>query len=69
MIGYELTLQQKKLLVGQQFAPDQYFNPVTDINGVYFIFEGEVNGHITNPEFDWVKDLEPSEYIAPIINN
>ncbi len=69
MIGYKLTIEEKELLVGKQFATDQYFNPVSDINGVYFIFEGEVNGFITVEEFNWVKTLQPSEYVPPINTN
>jgi hypothetical protein len=65
MIGYKLTLEQKNLLVGKLFAPDQYFNPVPDIDGVYFIFEGEVNGCV-NEEFIWVKELPTAEYVSPI---
>lgn len=67
MIGYKLTIEQKGLLVGQQFAPNQYFNPVPDINGVYFIFEGEVEG-CTNEQFMWVKELPQAEYVPPINN-
>ena len=67
MIGYKLTVKQKELLSGASFAPNQYFNPVPDINGVYFIFEGEVNGCV-NKEFMWVKEL-PTEKYAPPINN
>ena len=66
MIGYKLETQQKDLLVGQQFAPDEYFNPVPDIDGVFFIFEGEVNG-CTNEEFMWVKDLPEAEYVPPAV--
>lgn len=65
MTGYKLTETQRNLLIGQQFAPDQYFNPVPDINGDYFIFDGEVNG-CTNEDYMWVKDLLSSEYIQPI---
>ena len=68
MIGYKLETQQRNLLVGQQFAPDQYFNPVPDIDGVYFIFEGEVEGCV-NEEFMWVKELPTAEYIPPIIKD
>ena len=53
MIGYKLNTQQKDLLIGNKFAPNQYFNPVPDINGDYFIFEGEVQGCI-NEYFMWV---------------
>jgi len=68
MIGYKLKTEQKDLLIGQQFAPDQYFNPVPNIDGVYFIFEGEVENCV-NEEFMWVKDLPTAEYVPPIINN
>ena len=68
MIGYKLTTEQRDELVGQQFAPDQYFNPVADIDGVYFIFEGEVNG-CTKEEFMWVKELPTAEYVPPIIKD
>ena len=66
MIGFKLTETQANLLRGNEFAPNQYFNPVQDINGDWFIFEGEVNGHITVEDFFWVRDLEPSEYVPPI---
>jgi hypothetical protein len=39
MIGYKLTNTQANDLIGQSFAPDQYFNPIQDINGIYIIFE------------------------------
>jgi hypothetical protein len=68
MFGYKLETQQKDELVGQQFAPDQYFNPVPDIDGVYFIFEGEVE-NCTNEEFMWVKELPTAEYVPTIIQN
>ncbi len=65
MIGYKLTTEQRDELVGQQFAPDQFFNPVPDIDGVYFIFECEVE-NCTNEEFMWVKELPEAEYVRPI---
>jgi hypothetical protein len=68
MIGYKLTINEKELLSGAAFAPDQYFNPVPDIDGVYFIFEGEVEGCI-NEEFMWVKELPTAEYVPPIIKD
>lgn len=68
MIGYRLTKEQKELLSGASFAPDQYFNPVPDIDGVYFIFEGEVEGCV-NEEFMWVKELPEAEYVPPIIKD
>jgi hypothetical protein len=65
MLGYKLTTEQKILLVGQSFASDQYFNPVADIDGVYFIFDGEVEGCV-NGEFMWVKELPTADYVSPI---
>ena len=64
MLGYKLTIEQRNQLVGQQFDLYQFFNPVTDINGVYFIFEGEVENCV-NEEFMWVKDLPTAEYVPP----
>lgn len=65
MIGYKLNIQQKDLLIGNEFAPNQYFNPVPDINGDYFIFDGEVEGCV-NEDFMWVKELPQAEYVPPI---
>lgn len=65
MIGYKLNTQQKDLLIGNEFAPNQYFNPVPDINGDYFIFDGEVEGCV-NEDFMWVKELPQAEYVPPI---
>jgi hypothetical protein len=68
MIGYKLTNEQAQDLFGQWYAPDQYFNPVQDIDGVYFIFDGEVD-ECVNQNFMWVKTLQPSEYVPPINTN
>ena len=68
MIGYKLTSEQAAQIANKFFNYSVMFNPVQDINGDWFIFEGEVNGHITVEEFFWVRDLEPSEYVAPINN-
>lgn len=67
MMGYKLNTQQKDLLIGNEFAPNQYFNPVPDINGDYFIFDGEVDGCV-NEDFMWVKELPQAEYVPPINN-
>jgi hypothetical protein len=64
MILYKLTIEQKDLLVGQQFAPSSYFGPVQDINGDWFISDQEVNQCI-NPDFQWVKNLPAMEYTPP----
>lgn len=68
MEGYKLTNTQANAIRGQLFNDTTTFNPVQDINGDWFIFEGEVNGHITIEEFFWVRDLEPCEFVPPINN-
>ena len=67
MIGYKISAEQATQISGKHFNSSSIFNPVPDINGDYFIFEGEVND-CTNEEYLWVKELTPSEYVAPINN-
>lgn len=62
MQGYKLTLEQKNLLTGQEYADGCFFNPVPDVNGDYFIFEEEVK-HYDNPVFMWVRELTLSVYV------
>jgi len=62
MLAYKLTNTQRGELVGQLFAPNQFFNPVSNIDEVYFIFEGEVENCV-NEEFMWVKQLAKQEFI------
>ena len=68
MIGYKLTPSQAAEISGQFFNEVTIFNPIQDINGEWFIFEGEVNGFITVEEFNWVKDLLQTEYVPPLNN-
>ena len=68
MIGYKLTEEQASQISGQLFDDCTAFNPVQDINGEWFIFEGEAGDFVTVQGFFWVRDLEPSEYVAPINN-
>lgn len=67
MIGYKISAEQAAYISGKHFNIATTFNPKQDINGEWFIFEGEVNGHVTVEEFFWVKELTPSEYVPPII--
>jgi hypothetical protein len=57
-----LTIQQKNSLVGQEFAPDCYFNPIQDLNDNWVISLEEMNGRVTNPDFFWVRDLPLIEF-------
>ena len=51
-----LTEIQKDELVGQEYAPDSYFNPIQDLNDNWIISIQEINNCV-NKEFIWVKDL------------
>lgn len=55
-----LTEAEKDSLVGQQYAPDSYFNPIQDLYDQWVISIEEID-FCTNPLFDWVKTL-------PLIN-
>jgi hypothetical protein len=55
-----LTETEKDSLVGQQYAPDSYFNPIQDLNDNWVISIEEIE-QCTNPLFNWVKTL-------PLIN-
>ena len=56
-----LTELQKNELVGQWYAPDSYFNPITDAENRWIISIEEMEQCI-NPPFSWVKDLPLIEY-------
>jgi hypothetical protein len=55
-----LTEEQKNQLVGQEYAPDSYFNPIQDANNNWVISLEE----ITDCDFLWVKELTLIEYIS-----
>ena len=58
---YKLTTEQKEALNGQTYDGLQYFNPVLDAEGNWFISIEEVN-NCTNESFQWVKYLPLIEY-------
>jgi hypothetical protein len=55
-----LTEEQKEQLVGQQYAPDSYFNPIQDDNDNWIISIEE----ITASDLSWIKELTLIEYVA-----
>ena len=57
-----LTETQKEQLLGQQYDPDSYFNPIQDINDNWVISVEEME-QCVNPDYLWVKDLELIEYV------
>ena len=67
MIVAKITQQQSDELKGVQFVPDNYFNPIEDVNGNWIISLEEVE----QCSIEWVKKLplieyEPVEYEFPI---
>jgi hypothetical protein len=63
-----LTEEQKNQLVGQQYAPDSYFNPIQDEDNNWIISIEETQA----TDIQWVKELtliefkpKPSPIITP----
>ncbi len=56
-----ITIEQKELIEGKEFAPDSFFNPIQDINENWVVSEEEIRDTV-NPAFLWVKDLQLTEY-------
>jgi hypothetical protein len=66
MIGYILTIEQKELIQGKEFAPYECFNCAKDINGVWFNFVTEQQKPIiAASQYTWILDLPQAEYIPP----
>lgn len=51
-----LTTDEKDLLIGQEYAPYSYFNPIEDADLNWIISIEEMNNCV-NEQFMWVKDL------------
>jgi hypothetical protein len=66
MIVGLLTIEQKEKLVGVEFEPLSYFNPVQDVSNNWIISTTEMDDNI-NPDFMWVKDLPLIEWMPPVI--
>jgi hypothetical protein len=58
-----LTLEQAEMLIGVEFIPDNYFNPINDIDGNLIISIEEVE----QCSIEWVKAL-PLIIFKPIDN-
>lgn len=59
---HQLTEDQAQSLIGVEFMPDNYFNPIQDADGNYVISIEEVE----QTSIEWVKSLPLIEY-KPII--
>ena len=68
MIGFKLTPEEAASINGKMFNKNTAFNPVPDINGDMYIFEGENGDFIEFEDFFWIRDLNPSEFVPPINN-
>ena len=51
-----LTVEQKNILLLQEFAPDSYFNPIQDLNDNWIISVEEMVNCV-NKDFLWVKQI------------
>jgi hypothetical protein len=62
---YQLTTEQADSLIGVEFVPDNYFNPIQDADGNWIISIEEVN----QCSIEWVKLLLPIDYnpVIPIL--
>jgi hypothetical protein len=52
-----LTIEQKDLIVSQEYTTDSYFNPIQDLNDNWVISIEEMN-YCDNNDYLWVKDLD-----------
>lgn len=56
-----LTEQQKDLLVGVEYEPSTYYNPIQDCNNDWIISTQEME-QTTNPDFEWIKSIPLIDY-------
>jgi len=66
MIGYILTNEEYNQVQGEFYTPEQFFNCVADINGVWYLFlSTQDKEDILNTTWNWILTLPEGEYIAP----
>ena len=53
-----ITPTQKDQLIGHEWQPRSYFNPIQDCYNEWVISAEEIEGNI-NPDFPWVNDISP----------
>ena len=65
-IGYTLTQDEYNQVQGQYYTEYQFFNCVSDINGVWFLFLSDEDKQVVaTTEYAWILDLPEAEYIPP----
>ena len=63
----QLTNEQKDLLVGQTYDGVQFFNPIQDADGNWFISNEEVNACTHQGVTEWVHDLAEIDYNPVVV--
>jgi hypothetical protein len=64
MIGYTLTIAEKDLIQGQEYAPYQIFNCVQDINKVWCTFlTNDDKRAIIGTQYEWLLFCPQEEYV------
>ena len=61
MVVYLLTEKQKNQLIGVEFIPNNYYNPLQDFDKNWIISTQEVE-QTTDENYLWVKNLPQIEY-------
>jgi hypothetical protein len=56
-----LTIEQKNSLIGIQYQPDVYYNPIQDYDSNCVISLTEINETV-NPDYLWIKNIPLIDY-------
>jgi hypothetical protein len=60
-----LTVEQKDSLIGIQYMPDVYYNPVLNIDDIWCLSVEEID-NTTDENYLWVKSLTLIPYFPPL---
>tara|TARA_R110000823_G_scaffold276148_1_gene394800 strand:+ start:228 stop:452 length:225 start_codon:yes stop_codon:yes gene_type:complete len=60
-----LNITQKDLLVGVEYEPSTYYNPIQDCNDDWIISTQEID-QTTNPNFEWIKSITLIDYCEKV---
>ena len=66
-IGYILSESEYNQVQGQYYSEYQFFNCVSDINGVWFLFLSTEDKEqlVNDPTWNWLLTLPEGEYVPP----
>ena len=66
MVGYILTETEKDSIQQKEFAPNECFYCIVDINGVWYTFITiQQKPIIKDSQYSWVLDLPQGEFVPP----